>query len=143
MTINEMNASNADSKWYSINSFTGDCTITDDVKYITLSTRNFELTWHTKDADYGEFNNDAFDEITLRNTSVLIDKSEIIGWIGNLLELCGEEYVFLRADVDGCRDWLKYINFVRFNNDKFIVCNRWFKPIKYKDINEKTIKIHS
>jgi len=137
-------------EWVLLKRIIDDVVVAEHVQTISCDTRDFALGWNFeklqpyKKAECGleVRTNEGLTRIRrIQNSSAiseyLIEVSEIIPWLKQLCEKSGgyeEDWRMLSADVKGCTDWdIKYIRFVRHGN-KFMVCNAYWMPVKWRKI---------
>lgn len=137
--------------WVPLKRIPDDATIVDEVKTISCDTRDFALGWNFKKpepykkADCGleyRTNEGLKRARRIENSKALgdylIEHGEIVPWLKKLCEKSGgydEDWRYLTASVDGCDGWdIKYIRFVRHDNGRFMVCNAYWHPIKWRKV---------
>lgn len=141
-------------EWIPIKNIDDDVEIVPRVETIYCDTRDFALGWDFEQpepflkADCGLEcrTNEGIARMRRIKQSpaigdYLIESSQIIPWLKKLCEKSGgydKDWRFLIADVDGCRDWnIKYIRFVKHSDGKFIVCQAYWMPVKWRKIIDK------
>ena len=137
--------------WVPLKNIVDGAEIAERVLSIYCDTRDFALGWNFekpksyKKAECGlevRTNEGLARMKRLENSSAvnnyLIEPKEIVPWLKKLCEKSGgyeEDWRMLVAGVDGCRGWdIKYIRFVKWGNGKFMVCNSYWMPVKWKRI---------
>ena len=128
-----------------------DARIVEDVQTISCDTRDFALGWNFKKPEPYKKPECVLEDRTneglararrIENSKALgdylIKPGEIVPWLKKLCEKSGgydEDWRYLTASVDGCDGWdIKYIRFVRHDNGRFMVCNAYWWPIKWRKI---------
>ena len=144
-------------EWVPLKRIPDDATIVDDVQTISCDTRDFALGWGFKKPELYKKSVCGFEvrsnEGLARARRIaqskslgdyLIKPDEIVPWLKKLCEKSGgydEYWRYLAASVDGCNGWdIKYIRFMRHDNGRFMVCNEYWHPIKWRKVLEN-IKI--
>lgn len=137
--------------WVPLQRIDDEATIADDVQTISCDTRDFALGWNFKKpepykkAECGlevRTNEGLARARRIANSKALgdylIEPGEIVSWLKKLCEKSGgydEDWRYLAASVDGCDGWdIKYIRFVRHDNGRFMVCNAYWFPIKWRKV---------
>lgn len=137
--------------WVPLKQIVDDVKIADTVMTISCDTRDFALGWNFKKpepyrkAECGLENRTNEGLARARRIEhskalgdYLIEPGEIVPWLKKLCEKSGgydEDWRMLHANLDGCRDWnIKYIRFVRHDSIRFMVCNAYWYPIKWRKI---------
>ena len=137
--------------WVPLKIIVDDAKIVDEVQTISCDTRDFALGWDFKkpepykNAECGleVRSNEGLARVRriVQSPSLnnyLIGASEIVPWLKQLCEKSGgydEDWRMLHANLDGCRDWdIKYIRFVRHDSIRFMVCNAYWFPVKWRKI---------
>lgn len=137
--------------WVPLQRIDDDAKIVDEVQTISCDTRDFALGWNFKKpepykkAECGLENrtNEGLARVRRIEHSkalqdYLIEPGEIVPWLKKLCEKSGgydEEWRCLTASVEGCTDWhIKYIRFMRHDSGRFMVCNAYWWPIKWRKI---------
>lgn len=141
--------------WFCVDDFSPNAYIADDVQVISCDTRDFAVCWRetqpkpykNADCNLEEWTNRGLKRLNLLVVSpvkdYIIQKSEIISWLQKLNAKTGgreSRWRFFTADLNNCRDWdAKYIRFVRNTNDpnQFFVCNKYYAPIKWREVYDK------
>lgn len=137
--------------WVPLKIIVDDAKIVDEVQTISCDTRDFALGWSFEKP--GPFmkaecglevrSNEGLARVRRIEHSkalgdYLIEPREIVPWLKKLCEKSGgydEDWRMLHANLDGCRDWnIKYIRFVRHDSIRFMVCNAYWYPIKWRKI---------
>ena len=138
-------------EWVPLKQIADDATIVDDVQTIFCDTRDFALGWNFeklepyKNANCGleVRSNEGLARAqriaqSKSRRDYLIGASKIVSWLKKLCEKSGgydEDWRCLAADVRGCTGWnIKYIRFVRHDNGRFMVCNAYWYPIKWRKV---------
>lgn len=138
-------------EWVLLKKIVDDAEIADSVKTISCDTRDFALGWNFKrpepykKAECGleVRSNEGLARMKRIEQSpalkdYLIEPSEIVPWLKKLCEKSGgfeEDWRMLSATVDGCYGWdIKYIRFVRHESGRFMVCNSYWVPVKWRKI---------
>ena len=144
-------------EWVLLKKIVDDAEIADSVKTISCDTRDFALGWNfkrpepSKKAECGleVRSNEGLArmkriEYSPALNDYLIEPSEIVPWLKKLCEKSGgfeEDWRMLSATVDGCYDWdIKYIRFVRHESGRFMVCNSYWVPVKWRKIYDNLKK---
>lgn len=139
--------------WVPLKRIPDDATIVDEVKTISCDTRDFALGWNFKKPEpykKAECGLEVRTNEGLARASriehskalgdYLIEPGEIVPWLKKLCEKSGgydEDWRYLAARVDGCGGWdIKYIRFVRHDHGRFMVCNAYWCPIKWRKVLE-------
>jgi len=113
------------------------CTINSNYNAISCDTRDFYL-----------FRNTIKDKPTINfkvKKEYLINIENIIPWLKSVEAASGGkcEWRYLNAKVKNCNNWnIKYIRFLKFDENQYIVCNSNFEPINYNKIINNIIKEH-
>lgn len=145
-------------EWVPVKTIVDDVEIAARVQTISCDTRDFALGWNFKqpkpckkpDCNMDMWDNEGIARMRRLKDSpaigdYLIDCAEIIPWLKNLCEKSGgfdKDWRYLDADVDGCRDWaIKYIRFVRRESGRFMVCNSYWMPVKWRKIIDNLKKL--
>ena len=138
-------------EWVPLRQIADDAKIADPVKTISCDTRDFALGWNFKkpepykkpECGLEDRTNDGLArarriEHSKALDDYLIEPREIVPWLKKLCEKSGgydEDWRYLAAGVDGCDGWdIKYIRFVRHDNGRFMVCNSYLHPIKWRKV---------
>lgn len=137
--------------WVPLKIIVDDAKIVDEVQTISCDTRDFALGWNFKKpepykkADCGleyRTNEGLARARRIEHSKALVDyliePVEIVSWLKKLCEKSGgydEKWRYLTANVEGCTDWnIKYIRFLRHDSGRFMVCNAYWWPIKWRKI---------
>lgn len=137
--------------WVPLKIIVDDAKIVDEVQTISCDTRDFAMGWNFKKLEpYKKAEcglEDRTNEGLARARRIehskalgdyLIEHGEIVTWLKKLCEKSGgydEEWRYLAASVDGCDGWdIKYIRFIRHDSGRFMVCNAYWWPIKWRKI---------
>lgn len=144
-----------ENKWLPLKCYSDDTSISAKTVAIHCDTRDFFVNSSEEEPELYEkaycnlekWSNEGilrlyklFSKENRQNYSIQGDK--IIPWLKELCEKTGgydREWRCIVSNVKDCTDWnIKYIRFVRNPkcDNEFIVCNSYFKPIKYKEIIE-------
>lgn len=143
--------------WIPLQRIDDEVAIVDEVQTISCDTRDFALGWNFKKpepykkAECGleRRSNEGLARMRRLKDSpaigdYLIEPSEIVPWLKKLCEKSGgfdEDWRLLSATVDGCYDWdIKYIRFVRHESGRFMVCNSYWMPVKWRKIYDNLKK---
>ena len=138
-------------EWVPLKQIADDATIVDEVKTISCDTRDFALGWNFKKPEpykKAECGLEVRTNEGLARASriehskalgdYLIETGEIVPWLKKLCEKSGgydEDWRYLAASVDGCDGWgIKYIRFVHHDSGRFMVCNAYWYPIKWRKV---------
>lgn len=131
--------------WVVINTINLDAEILDKVKSIYCDTRDFAITWNSNLPGIAKCHK-FVQSVKEDKDKYVINKEDILRWLNKLCEKAGGygySWRFLYANLKGCTNWdIKYIRFVRNdkNSDEFIVCNKDFIPIEYREIVKNLYK---
>lgn len=138
-------------EWVPLKQIADDAKIANTVKTLSCDTRDFALGWNFKrpepfkraECGLEVRTNDGLArarriEQSRSISDYLIDPDEIVPWLKKLCEKTGgydEDWRFLTANVKGCTDWdIKYIRFVHHDSGRFMVCNAYWHPIKWRNV---------
>ena len=136
-------------EWVSLKQVADDAIIADTVKTLSCDTRDFALGWNFKKPEpykKAECGLEVRTNEGLARASrierskalgdYLIEHGEIVPWLKKLCEKSGgydEDWRYLAAEVKGCTGWdIKYIRFVHHDSGRFMVCNAYWHPIKWR-----------
>lgn len=138
-------------EWVPLKQVADDAKIANTVKTLSCDTRDFALGWNFKrpepfkraECGLEVRTNDGLArarriEQSKSISDYLIDPDEIVPWLKKLCEKSGgydKDWRFLSATVDGCGNWdIKYIRFVHHDSGRFMVCNSYWHPIKWRKV---------
>ena len=138
-------------EWVPLKRIPDEATIADEVKAISCDTRDFALGWGFKKPELYKKaecglevrSNEGLARVRRIAQSkslgdYLIGVGEIVPWLKKLCEKSGgydEDWRYLAADVKDCMGWdIKYIRFIRHDCERFMVCNAYWMPIKWRKI---------
>lgn len=138
--------------WVPLRRIDKDVAIDEKVQVINCDTRDFAIAWSFEQPE--EYKKAYFNYEVWTNKGLsmignlekegkledyLIEPTEIVSWLDEVCQKTGgydKNWRFFTAKLDGCRDWkIKYIRFVR-RGDRFIVCNSYMRPVKWRLIIE-------
>jgi len=139
-------------EWIALNRIDKEVVIAENVQVISCDTRDFALSWSFKqpepykkaNCNYEFWANEGLQMIQRLKQEgcledYLIEPTEIMSWLDEVCQKTGgydKDWRFFTAKLDGCRDWdIKYIRFVR-RGDRFIVCNSYMRPVKWRLVIE-------
>lgn len=136
-------------EWIPLKQISDEVKVAEDVKKIYCDTRDFALGWNFKklepfkkpECGLEVRSNEGIARIRRIEHSpalgnYLIEPGEIVPWLKKLCEKSGgydKDWRILNANIEGCRGWdIKYIRFVRHESGRFVVCNAYWYPIKWR-----------
>lgn len=138
-------------EWIPLKIIVDNAEIADRVKAMWCDTRDFAIGWNFKKPEpyrkaecrLEDRTNEGLARVRRIEHSkalqdYLIEPGEIVPWLKKICEKSGgydKDWRYLEADVDGCRNWeIKYIRFIRHDNGRFLVCNAYWMPVKWRKI---------
>ena len=106
---------------------------------ISCDTRDFHLI-----GDIQFESNSIFKKFTNRiKKENLINKKDILKWLKDVEPASGgkHNWRYLNVNLTNCRNWrLKYIRFVKYDKDRYIVCNDILDVVDYNKVIDNICK---
>lgn len=149
----------ANDKWTSLQAFSENTDIDENVQVLHCDTRDFHIigssekpkVYKKAECIYEYWRNKGLSKLynllsKSNRGNYAISSNEIVPWLFKLCEATGgfdKNWRYVDANVKNCTGWnLKYIRFVKNDKckDEYIVCNSYLMPIKYKEIIQNLCK---